>query len=107
MHSNSHLGISLMAMSHVAASVPNLTYACDTHYPWQDDDDEVIRGGKLTIRQRQPRVCATRPGLVWSSIHERLRELHEVFLSCGIRQRDDVKQMQRYRPDWPAIKPRF
>lgn len=33
MHSNSHLGISLMAMTHVAASIPNLTYACDTHYP--------------------------------------------------------------------------
>ena len=45
MHSNSHLGISLMAMTHVAASVPNLTYACDTHYPWQEEDEEVIQGG--------------------------------------------------------------
>jgi glucarate dehydratase len=33
MHSNSHLGVSLMAMTHVAAACPNLTYACDTHYP--------------------------------------------------------------------------
>jgi len=42
MHSNSHLGISLMAMTHLAASVPLLSYACDTHYPWQDD--EVVQG---------------------------------------------------------------
>ena len=34
MHSNSHLGVSLMAMAHVAAATPHLTYACDTHYPW-------------------------------------------------------------------------
>jgi glucarate dehydratase len=34
MHSNSHLGVSLMAMAHAAAAAPYLTYACDTHYPW-------------------------------------------------------------------------
>jgi len=33
MHSNSHLGISLAAMVHIAAATPNLTYACDTHWP--------------------------------------------------------------------------
>ena len=45
MHSNSHLGISLAAMTHLAAAVPNLSYACDTHYPWQTE--EIIVGGKL------------------------------------------------------------
>jgi len=35
MHSNSHLGVSLMAMAHVASATTHLTYACDTHYPWQ------------------------------------------------------------------------
>ena len=30
-------------MTHLAAAVPNLTYAVDTHYPWQCD--EVIVGG--------------------------------------------------------------
>ena len=45
MHSNSHIGISLAAMTHLAAAVPNLTYACDTHYPWQSE--EVILGGRL------------------------------------------------------------
>ena len=44
MHSNSHLGISLAAMTHLAASTPNLEFDCDTHYPWTDID--VIKGGK-------------------------------------------------------------
>ena len=55
MHSNSHLGISLMAMAHVAAAVPNLSYACDTHYPWQDED--VIAGGKVPIVGGCVRIC--------------------------------------------------
>ena len=54
MHSNSHLGISLMAMTHVAASIPNLTYACDTHYPWQEE--EVIKGGRVVIDLRPDTV---------------------------------------------------
>jgi glucarate dehydratase len=106
MHSNSHLGISLMAMSHVAASVPNLTYACDTHYPWQDDEDEVIKGGKLPIRDGCVSITSA-PGLGVELDHDRLRQLHELFLACGIRQRDDVRQMRRYKPDWKPIKPRY
>src|SRR2546423_917891 len=50
MHSNSHLGVSLMAMSHVAAACPNLTYACDTHYPWQTEKDEVAEGGRIPFQ---------------------------------------------------------
>src|SRR5260370_9443199 len=46
MHSNSHLGVSLMAMTHVAAASPHLTFACDTHYPWQTEKDEVVAGGR-------------------------------------------------------------
>jgi glucarate dehydratase len=42
MHSNSHLGISLAAMVHLAAASPNLTYACDTHWPWKAAEDDVI-----------------------------------------------------------------
>ena len=41
MHSNSHLGISLAAMVHLAAATPNLTYACDTHWPWKTEDVRV------------------------------------------------------------------
>ena len=106
MHSNSHLGISLMAMTHVAAATPNLGYACDTHYPWQEPDEEVIKGGKLTIEDGC--VAVTRaPGLGVELDHEQLAKLHDQYLSCGIHQRDDVRQMQRYKADWKAVKPRY
>jgi hypothetical protein len=60
MHSNSHLGMSLMAMTHLAASVPQLSYACDTHYPWQSD--EVIAGGKMQFNDGAL-VVSNEPGL--------------------------------------------
>jgi glucarate dehydratase len=106
MHSNSHLAISLMAMTHVAAATPNLTYACDTHYPWVEEDDEVIVGGKLPISGG----CVTltdKPGLGIEIDHDRLARLHEQFLATDIRSRDDARQMRKYQPDWSTAKPRF
>ncbi|MCO6058965.1 glucarate dehydratase family protein [Pseudomonas sp. MOB-449] len=106
MHSNSHLGISLMAMAHVAAAVPNLTYACDTHYPWQEEDEEVIKGGKLPIRNGC--VSITRaPGLGVELDQDQLAKLHEQYLSIDIRSRDDARQMRKYDPAWKISKPRF
>jgi len=104
MHSNSHLGISLMAMSHLAAAVPNLTYACDTHYPWQDD--EVIKGGKIAIENGCVTVTDA-PGLGVELDRDALAALHEQYLRCGITNRDDVSQMRKFRPDWTRQKPRF
>ena len=106
MHSNSHLGISLMAMAHVAAAVPNLDFACDTHYPWQEPDEEVIKGGKLPIVDGCVKVTRE-PGLGLELDYDQLRKLNDQFLTCGIRSRDDVKQMQKYKPDWTAVKPRY
>jgi glucarate dehydratase len=95
-----------MAMSHLAASVPNLTYACDTHYPWQEADDEVILGGKVPFRNGCVRVSRA-PGLGVELDRDRLAALHERFLSIDIRTRDDVAQMRKYNPDWVNRKPRF
>jgi len=106
MHSNSHLGISLMAMSHVAAAVPNLSYACDTHYPWQEADEEVIKGGKLPIRNGCVGITRA-PGLGVELDRDQLAKLHDLYLGCGIRSRDDVRQMRKYKPDWKTVKPRF
>ncbi|MCX6956788.1 MAG: glucarate dehydratase, partial [Verrucomicrobia bacterium] len=47
MHSNNHAGISLAAMTHLGAAMPNLSYALDTHYPWQWE--EIIVGGRMVI----------------------------------------------------------
>jgi glucarate dehydratase len=104
MHSNSHLGISLMAMTHLAASVQHLSYACDTHYPWQDD--EVLVGGKVPIVGGCVHLT-DKPGLGVELDHDKLAELHEAFKVCRIRTRNDVAQMQRFRPDWKQVKPRF
>jgi hypothetical protein len=54
MHSNSHLGISVMAMAHAAAATPHLTYACDTHYPWSDAKDEVVAGARSSSQLMRP-----------------------------------------------------
>jgi glucarate dehydratase len=104
MHSNSHLGISLMAMTHVAASVPNLTYACDTHYPWQEE--EVIKGGRMSFDNGLVRVPTT-PGLGVELDREKLAELHEQYKTCGVRNRDDLSQMRKYQPDFTGKNPRF
>ncbi|KOG31982.1 enolase C-terminal domain-like protein, partial [Streptomyces viridochromogenes] len=53
MHSNTHLGISLAAMTQVAATLPELHHACDTHYPWQTEDvvtpRPVFRAGRIPV----------------------------------------------------------
>ena len=62
-HSNSHLGISLAAMTHLAAATPNHAYDCDTHYPWREE--EVIEVGKLRVREgplANPDLASTTTG---------------------------------------------
>lgn len=104
MHSNSHLGISLMAMTHVAAAVPNVTYACDTHYPWQEE--EVIAGGRVAFEGGAVRV-PTAPGLGVTLDREALARLHAQYLACGVRNRDDLAQMRKYDPSFSGKSPRF
>jgi glucarate dehydratase len=62
MHSNSHLGISLAAMTHLGAATPELSYACDTHWPWKRAGEDVIKPGALTFRDGAVAV-PTGPGL--------------------------------------------
>jgi glucarate dehydratase len=104
MHSNTHLGISLAAMTHLAAATPNLTYACDTHSVWQHED--VIEPGALAIRGGVLPV-PDGPGLGVSLDRAALAALHEQYLRCGIRRRDDVAAMRVAVPDWSGTLPRF
>ncbi len=104
MHSNSHLGISLIAMTHLAASVPHLAYACDTHYPWQDE--EVVQGGRLKFQNGSLRVPRG-PGLGVTIDSEALARLHDNYLHCGIRNRDDLGQMRKYDPTFTGKQPRY
>jgi glucarate dehydratase len=97
MHSNSHLGISLIAMVHMAAAIPNLTYDLDTHYPWQSD--EVILGGRVKFNEGQIAV-PREPGLGISLDHHILEKLHNNFINCKITQRDDTAEMKKIDPNW-------
>ncbi|MER5459582.1 glucarate dehydratase family protein [Streptomyces sp. NPDC002668] len=100
MHSNTHLGISLAAMTHVAAVVPNLDYACDSHYPWQTEDVITKRlefkDGRLAVSDL--------PGLGVELDRERLALLHRRWLDDDgtMRERDDAAAMRVAEPGWVA-----
>ncbi|MCP2168512.1 glucarate dehydratase family protein [Goodfellowiella coeruleoviolacea] len=106
MHSNSHLGISLAAMTHLAAATPNLNYACDTHWPWKSADEDVVKPGALTFEAGAVAV-PTGPGLGVELDRDALGRLHEQYLECGIRDRDDTGYMKRVDPSYELKKPRW
>jgi glucarate dehydratase len=95
MHSNSHLGVSLAAMVHLAAATPNLTYACDTHYPWKTQD--LVVPGVLAFEDGAVAV-PTGPGLGVELDREMLGVLHEQYLTCGVRRREDTVYMRTVDP---------
>ncbi|MFE0191648.1 enolase C-terminal domain-like protein [Streptomyces sp. NPDC058989] len=100
MHSNTHLGISLAAMTQVAATMPDLAHACDTHYPWQTED---VLTERLTFRDGRVDV-GDAPGLGVALDRDRLAALHRRWLADdgGLRDRDDAAAMRRADPDWTA-----
>jgi glucarate dehydratase len=104
MHSNSHLGISLAAMVHLAAATPNLTYACDTHWPWKTED--IVEPGALEFVDGSVPVPTT-PGLGVRIDEAALGALHEQYLQCGIRDRDDTGYMRTIDPNYEAVGPRW
>ncbi|WP_435970946.1 enolase C-terminal domain-like protein [Streptomyces sp. Qhu_M48] len=98
MHSNTHLGISLAAMTQVAATLPELHHACDTHYPWQTEDvvttRPVFRDGRLTVSDA--------PGLGVELDRAVLAALHRRWLDDDgtLRDRDDAAAMRVVDPEW-------
>lgn len=107
MHSNSHLGVSLMAMTHVAAASPNLTYACDTHYPWQTAKDEVVAGGRIPFTNGAVRI-PNKPGLGIELDYDQLARGRERYQKIPYRKRDDEAEMRRQvDPNWKRILPRW
>jgi glucarate dehydratase len=107
MHSNSHLGISLMAMAHVAAATPHLTYACDTHYPWQQEKDEVVEGGRIQIKDG----CVTipdKPGLGVTLDMDQLERGKERYEQVPYKKRDDEAEMRKHvDTGWKRVLPRW
>ncbi|ANS24881.1 putative glucarate dehydratase [Rhodococcus opacus] len=104
MHSNSHLGISLAAMVHLAGATPNLTYACDTHWPWKTED--VVKPGVLKFVDGAVPVPTT-PGLGVEIDEDALAALHQQYLDCGVRDRDDTGYMKAVDPTFENTCPRW
>lgn len=98
MHSNTHLGISLAAMTHVASTVPNLRHACDSHYPWQSED---VLNERITFTDGQVTVSDA-PGLGVTLDRDRLAVLHQRWLDDDgtMRERDDAAAMRVADPAW-------
>lgn len=97
MHSNSHLGISLAAMVHLGAALPKMPYALDTHYPWQSD--EVILGGRIKFTDGSVMV-PDEPGLGVELDKVALARLHQSYINCGLKKRNDEVEMQKKVPGW-------
>jgi glucarate dehydratase len=107
MHSNSHLGVSMMAMTHAAAACPNLTYACDTHYPWQTAKDEVVAGGRIPFVNGCVRI-PDRPGLGVDLDYDQLARGRERYAKIPFRKRDDEAEMRQHvDPAWTRVLPRW
>jgi len=107
MHSNSHLGVSLMAMAHVAAATPHLTYACDTHYPWQQEKDEIVDGGRVKIEGGCVKI-PDKPGLGVELDYDQVARGKERYEKCPYRKRDDELEMRKHvDPEWKRVLPRW
>ncbi|HEY7306171.1 MAG TPA: enolase C-terminal domain-like protein [Bryobacteraceae bacterium] len=107
MHSNSHLGVSLMAMTHVAAACPNLTFACDTHYPWQTERDEVVAGGRIPFVEGCVAI-PDRPGLGVELDYDQVARGEERYAKVPFRKRDDAAEMRKHvDPNWKRLLPRW
>ncbi len=97
MHSNNHAGISLAAMTHLGAAMPNLSYALDTHYPWQNE--EIVVGGRIPIEDGSV-ALPTGAGLGVELDHDALARAHDAYTRCGITERNDEPEMQKKVPGW-------
>lgn len=98
-HSNNHGGLTMAAMIHVGAVVPQLTYASDTHYVWLPEGADIITGPNLPIREGKMSVPSG-VGLGVELDRDKLARAHEIYQKCGMRDRDDAALMRKLSPGW-------
>jgi glucarate dehydratase len=107
MHSNNHLGVSMMIMAHASACCPHLSFACDTHYPWQTEKDEVVAGGRVHIVNGCVPI-PDKPGLGVDLDYDQIGRLTELYHKLPYKKRDDEAEMQKHvDPNWKRILPRW
>ncbi|HLJ60698.1 MAG TPA: enolase C-terminal domain-like protein [bacterium] len=98
-HSNTHLGISLAAMVHAAATIPHLNYASDTHYPWQQGWDIVNEPFEFHVDDGSVSMPSG-PGLGVTVNEDALQRLAEIARVIPADRRDDETVMRRWFPEW-------
>ena len=98
MHSSGELGIQLATMLHLGASLPNLTFAADTHYHHLMDD--VIVGGKMPYVDGAIAV-PEEPGLGITLDRERVERYAAYFEEVG----NYTYDRDPRRPGWYPLIP--
>jgi glucarate dehydratase len=97
MHSSGELGIQLATMLHLAAVIPNMSFAGDAHYHHLTDD--VIKGGKFTYANGRINVPSS-PGLGVKLDYDKLNDYKELYRRLGSYPYDQ----DPLRPGWaPTI----
>ena len=66
----------------------------------------MIQGGRVPFVDGCV-VLGSAPGLGVQLDPEALATLHEQYLRCGVRRRDDSAEMRKHQPDFVKRKPRF
>jgi len=97
-HSSGELGIQLATMLHLAAVIPNLTFAADAHYHHLTDD--IIEGGRFEYRDGAIAV-PTGPGLGVRLDRAKVGRYAELYRELGSYRYD----RDPGRPDWYPLIP--
>ncbi len=87
-----------------AEATPHLTYACDTHYVWIEED--ILAGGNWRFQDGCMAV-PDRPGLGVEIDEDRVARMAEDYRKCGQTERGDAEYMKTYFPDWVPLRPRW
>lgn len=107
MHSNNHLGLSMMIMAHACLATPQMEFACDTHYPWQTERDEIIAGGRVKFVDGAIPI-PDKPGLGVDIDFDQVARLEERYNKLPYRKRDDEAEMRKHvDPNWKRVLPRW